>query len=124
MDIRFIKRFCNFIILLSLIVIAGCATSAELRKLSVGMDKKSVADILGEPITTRATTRATGLIEVWDYTFAKSVIGFPPFRDKYYLFFKDSKLVQWGEENDWGSSPDHTEKIILQKSEKQEPRFQ
>ena len=115
--------------IMTFITASGCATKTELRKLSIGMDKNDVANILGEPRSTRASIRTSSTIEIWDYTFAKTVLGFPPVRDTYWLFFKDSKLVQWGEENDWGTpakDPDYVEKIIIQNqnlNEKKDPRF-
>jgi hypothetical protein len=105
------------ILLMIVLLSIGCSTTAELRKLSVGMDKKEVISILGEPITTRATTRDDSTIEIWDYKFAHSIIGFPPGRDTYWIFFKESKLFQWGEEGDWGistKSPDRIEKVIIE----------
>jgi hypothetical protein len=88
-----------------------------------------VVNILGEPISTRASTRTSGTIEFWDYKFAKNVLGFTPVRDTYWLLFKENKLSQWGEENDWGTpakDPDYVEKVIIQNQnlpEKKDPRF-
>ena len=126
---RDVKRiFTIFVLLASILMVSGCATSSELRKLSIGMDKNQVIGVLGEPIKTRASARETGTVEIWDYTFAKTVLGFPPVRDTYWIILKDSKLTQWGEENDWGTSekaPDRVEKLIIQKQDdKKEPKFQ
>jgi outer membrane protein assembly factor BamE (lipoprotein component of BamABCDE complex) len=115
-------------VIMSILISSGCATTAELRKLSIGMDKKEVVNILGEPKSTRASTRTSGPVEIWDYSFAKTALGFPPFiRDTYWLFFKEDRLSQWGEENDWGKSakdPDHVEKIIIDnQTGKKDPRF-
>lgn len=73
---------------MSILMVSGCATTSELRKLSIGMDKKEVIDILGKPISTRASTRPSGMVEIWDYKFAKNVLGFPPVRDTYWIFLK------------------------------------
>jgi outer membrane protein assembly factor BamE (lipoprotein component of BamABCDE complex) len=115
------------VVIMSAFVVSGCATTSELRKLSIGMDKKEVVDILGEPVSTRASIRPSGMVEIWDYKFAKNVLGFPPVRDTYWIFFKDNKVFQWGEENDWGNpakDPDYVEKIIIDnQTEKKNPRF-
>jgi len=118
------------IFLLFVVLFIGCTTTAELQKLSIGMDKKDVINILGKPRSTRASIRTSSALEIWDYRFAKTVVGFPPLiRDTYWLFFTEGKLSQWGEENDWGNmtkDPDYIEKLIIQNqnsTEKKDPRF-
>lgn len=115
------------VVAMTILVVSGCATTSELRKLTIGMDKKEVIDILGEPVSTRASTRSSGMVEIWDYKFAKNVLGFPPVKDTYWIFFKDNKVFQWGEENDWGNpskDPDYVEKIIIDnQTGKKDPRF-
>lgn len=118
----------KIVAMLAVIIIAsGCATISDVRDLSIGLNKKDVISIMGQPRSTRATSRDSGVVEIWEYRLARTVVGFPPTRDTYYLFFKENKLSQWGEENDWGNNskdPDYVEKVIIQKqAEKPEPKF-
>lgn len=107
----------------------GCAnTISQLRVLSLGMTKENVVEKMGEPKSTRASSRYSNGVEVWDYVLRRG--GFPPKgRQRYWLFFQNNKLVQWGEENDWGKferDPDYIEKRIYEDvtEKKDEPRFQ
>jgi len=96
---------------------AGCAnTIGKLRGLSLGMTKQEVAATMGTPDSTRASNRYSDGVEIWDYVLRRG--GFPPKRrQRYWLFFQNEQLVQWGEENDWGKferEPDRIEKYIYE----------
>jgi hypothetical protein len=112
----------------------GCISAAppasELRQVSIGMTKSEIVAAMGEPTVARGGVRNRygQVIEVWEYTLAlpsqdtagqivgKSVftfftlgIGAKEFtteKKNYWLYFYDSKLVQWGEAGDWRTEPE------------------
>lgn len=111
--------------------LSNCATSSKnLRNISLGMTKNEVIENLGEPTVSRGAikNKYNQVVEVWEYTLAlpthdspgqivgKSVftvitlgMGAATFsgeRKNYWLYFLDSKLVQWGEAGDWSKEPE------------------
>ena len=112
---------------LTIILISGCASTSTLRNLSIGMSKNEVVEILGEPVTTHASDRHYGGIEIWDYIFREH--GNPlSKRQRYWVYFKENEVIQWGKEGDWGDlerEPDYIEKLILEDEtiKRKEPRF-
>ncbi len=121
------KKFLSLIIIS--FFVSGCAdTMIRLRGLQLGMTKNEVIEKMGEAESTRASNRFSDSVEIWEYVLRRG--GFPPkTRHRYWLFFQKDKLIQWGEENDWGKferEPDYIEKRIYddQTDKTTKPRFQ
>lgn len=116
------------LLIISSIFLFGCAnTMGQLRTLSLGMTKQEVIQAMGVPESTRASSRYSDGVEIWDYVLRRG--GFPPkARQRYWLFFENNVLAQWGEEDDWGKferAPDYIEKKIYEDvtDKRVEPRF-
>ena len=112
----------------------GCGTSSptvgNLRKITLGMTRNTVAKALGEPTVARGAVRNKfqQVIEVWEYSlvrpnkdspgesFGKASLtvltlgmGAAIYRDEiqnYWLYFVDDKLAQWGAAGDWKKEPE------------------
>ena len=112
----------------------GCASNipsaSQLRQISLGMSRNEVVSALGEPAVVRGSIRNKfdDIIEVWEYKLslpssdsAGQVAGkaaltvltlgiaareFATEKKNYWLYFQDSKLVQWGEAGDWKKEPE------------------
>lgn len=120
------KPILGLFLVLSLIGVAGCASSTtETTELRLGMSKKEVINALGQPDAVRGAIRNKHdqTIEVWQYELSKpnketvgSVtgktaltvitlgIGAASFRGQpvdYWMYFLDDQLVQWGQAGDW-----------------------
>jgi hypothetical protein len=71
----------------------GCSTSTakRLNQLEVGMPETKVKKILGDDYIAKASmTDSTGVpLQLWVYTDKNS-------KTEYHVYFKDSKLAQWG----------------------------
>lgn len=108
----------------------GCATAHRLQRVSLDMSKEEVRKCMGNPTVVRGSIRNKygQNIEVWEYTLtlpptsgetaAKAGItavtfGFAlPFvllaqkDSRYWLYFFDGKLAQWGQAGDWAREAD------------------
>lgn len=71
MNIRYLISI--FFIVPAMLIFSGCGrkrrTSADLRRLSVGMTKKQVREVIGEPDEVRGSTvdKDGNVISVWSY---------------------------------------------------------
>lgn len=125
------KRVLLVLCLLSLTKPAVALQKAEvLEKISLGMTKEEVVGEMGPPNVVRGaiTNKYDQTVEVWQYTLALpsedsagEVVGksaltcitlgvgaatFKPPKRKYWLYFVDDSLVQWGEAGDWRAEAD------------------
>jgi len=116
-----------FVAGLAALFMCGCASTSSLKNLSIGMGKKEVIHLLGDPVTTHASARHSWGIEIWDYIFREG--GHPlRTRERYWIFFREDKVIQWGKEGDWGDlerEPDYIKKVIFENEtdKKKESRF-
>lgn len=88
-------------LLVGLMMLAGlgCATTPrKVKKLELGMTPEQVKDAAGDPYAIRAAKvyEDGHTEEVWEY-----ISRFAINPKDYWLFFKDGKLVQWGEPGDF-----------------------
>jgi len=108
----------------------GCAAStANLKRISLGMDKRQIEQNLGEPTAVRGAIRNIygQAIEVWEYrlaipkdrgeittlsaftvlTLGIGAIAFAGSEKKdYWLYFYDERLAKWGQAGDWAVEAD------------------
>jgi hypothetical protein len=94
-------------------LIVGCATTGGLLRLEPGMSKSKVINILGEPDVARGSmiNKYDQIIEVWEYNLRKKApgaqgINIDTVPATYWLYFVESRLVQWGEAGDWKQEAD------------------
>ena len=114
-------------LLLSLLVVAGCATSnvdynKQSINLSVGMSKADVLSVLGEPNRTDVTQTR----EKWVF-WNPTLIGFTPVdneqlaQNKLTVVFKDERVASWGKGDDISSileSSAELQKSLLERYQK------
>ena len=100
------------ITLLFLILFCSCGpTQQVLSDISINMTKQEVKQQIGKPNTVRGsiTNKYGQVVEVWEYRlyqYSGAVEGLSPYYDLYWLYFVDSKLVQWGQAGDWQREAD------------------
>jgi hypothetical protein len=90
-----------------------CTSVKRLQDLEIGMTKAQVKQTIGEPSVARGAIRSKDdkLVEVWVYNLARPGCIRP---QSYLLRFQDSKLVQWGQSQDWLRQPDSVQKTIYE----------
>lgn len=84
------------IVLLLLLVLAGCATTTQMNRVSTGMTKQEVIATLGTP----ESTSAQGGIEYLRYTFLKPFHGPRP----YFVRLVGGKVDAYGMVGDFGTA--------------------
>jgi hypothetical protein len=104
--------FClmSFLALMTL----SCATTGKFIDLNLDMSKQQVIGTLGKPDVARGSIRNRWgqLIEVWEYVeYASDDDAFYGFHTKYWVYFCDGKLVQWGQAGDWKTEADRIYEI-------------
>jgi len=91
--------------------------SSKLSRVSIGMSKRELESVLGEPNTIRGAmiNNFQQTIETWEYQVdsgfndkkmaAMQLFGYVGaswyFNDPYWFFFCDNKLVKWCKAGDW-----------------------
>ena len=119
------------IALILIAVMSGCMkTGNKLAYLELGMNRQQVIDVLGSPLSIRASKEHSDKpVVMMDYGLRHSHCPLKA-RDHYWMMFRENQLVQWGEMNDFGQieKADYTEKLIIQEQDgpepTQPPRFQ
>jgi hypothetical protein len=87
----------NQISVVVLMLFAGCATTPRvLNRLSVGMDKARVIDIMGDPDSARASETH----EVMVYDIATKSCCLDLQRQEHWIVLKDGKVVKFGKPTD------------------------
>jgi Cft2 family RNA processing exonuclease len=97
-----LKQFIVLCVLASLT--SGCVTSAKkMNRISLGMTKEDVINVLGEPDSMKAGQG----VEVMEYMLApaNAVVSDG---EAHWVFIKDGKVVQYGRAGDFGTSKDPT----------------
>lgn len=89
-------KLCRIIaIFIAIVFVFGCATpSKKLNQINLGMTKKEVIEIVGEPNSTSATKN----VEILKYRLATG--GF--FTTEYAVRLQDGKVDAYGEVGDFG----------------------
>lgn len=85
------------VLVLAVLLLAGCATAYKLNDVSVGMEKVGVVDRLGPP----AATSAAGSVEVLHYWFHERGSFWDVYfgyRTAYFVRLVDGKVVEFGRE--------------------------
>ena len=103
---------------LIMIFLCGCARqtvkSKKLLCLSLGMTKEQVIGVMGKPAIFHGSiiNKLGQKIEVFEYIVDRT--GFWDLietLEKYWLYFCENKLVQWGEPCDWEKASDTISEI-------------
>lgn len=85
-------------------------------RLSIGMTRKEVITAMGEYIPFKiigAKTYPNGTVEVGEYYDKKVVFGRGIVEERYYLYFLNNSLVQWGRPQDWQQEADRVYEIRI-----------
>lgn len=85
------------VVLFSLSVGLGCATSSRLNNISLGMTKKEVINEMGKP----TSTAANGSKEYLNYSLPESYGGFP---SPYYVRLEKGRVDAYGRLGDFNST--------------------
>jgi hypothetical protein len=75
-----------------LVTLAACASFTDkTNELTIGMSADQVKSVLGDEYTKKMSQLSSDgkPIELWEYVDQKS-------NEKYWLYFKDSRLAKWG----------------------------
>lgn len=84
--------------------------------LSIGMTRKEVITAMGEHIPFKiigAKTYPNGTVEVGEYYDKKVVFGRGIVEERYYLYFLNNSLVQWGRPQDWQQEADRVYEVRM-----------
>jgi len=99
-----------FMILL-FVTLAGCATlGSRMNKVSLGMTKAEVIDVLGTPNSTKAFSPREILVYD-DVEVAFRLDG--PKRTEYWVALQDGRVYFYGKAGDFGSAQPPTQRVIL-----------
>lgn len=96
--------------LLSLFIVSGCATTRITPKISLGMTKKEVIKLCGEPYKTGATIERGEKLEAFTYQeralYSPQYGLFSPY-SFIHIYFIDGKVVQYVGDKDWMTLSDY-----------------
>lgn len=95
------------LMLLAVVAIVGCSTpSSRLNKVSLGMNKAQVVEILGEPESTRASKGVEFLIYSLRERIARPGEAIAPIGidGKYFVKFVEGKVESYGHVGDFDST--------------------
>ena len=102
-------------LLLCLVLFLGCATTSQLERLELDMNKTQIREALGSPDMVRGSIRNKfdQTIEVWQYELApgNALWSHPENKRTYWLYLCDGRLVQWGAAGDWAREADRITEI-------------
>jgi hypothetical protein len=89
-------KFCRIIVIfIAVVFIFGCATSSKkINKITLGMTKQEVIEIIGEPNSTSAKKN----VEIIRYRLAKGCF----YKTDYSVKLLDGKVDAYGEVGDFG----------------------
>lgn len=100
----------EFIVLLLLFGLAGCATAGRMNLVSLGMTKSDVISTMGKPVSTSATDGT----EYLNYRFSEtSDDDFLGRTTPYYVCIREGKVVSFGRAGDFDSTKDPTQVIKI-----------
>jgi len=97
-----------------ILVLIGCATTQSFQNLSLGTTKGEVTKAIGKPYVVRGAmqNKYGQTIEVWEYRPARwTMDAVAYYTDRYWLYFVEDKLVQWGQAGDWSREADRIYEI-------------
>jgi len=78
-----------------------------LHSISVGMSEDDIIENLGKPYNVIGSRKyKEGNIEVWEYRRYELGTAFDQLLEKYWLYFWNGKLEQWGRPGDWEKEAD------------------
>lgn len=88
-------------VLLSIVLLAGCATAHKMNQISIGMTKQQVIEALGQPVSTSAKPG----IEYLNYRFSETndprLYGYTT---PYFVRIVDGKVESYGRLGDFDST--------------------
>lgn len=99
-------------LVLILLAFCGCATAYKMNRVSLGMTKEQVIDVLGDPVS----VSAQGGVEYLNYAFSETheQAEFGITRP-YYVRIVGGKVESYGRMGDFNSTQPPTQKVIIQK---------
>ncbi|MBX8466380.1 hypothetical protein [Deinococcus sp. RIT780] len=100
----------------SLLFVSCAPTSINTRQVEIGMAKSEVVAVLGNPDLVRGAVKNKydQVIEVWEYhkyQYVGAIKGLSPNFDRFWFYFSDGKLSQFGQAGDWSKEPDRIYEI-------------
>lgn len=112
------KKMMTVLVLAALgwsVILSGCFTPvSKVNALRLGMTQEEVVENMGEPFAVRASKLYENeeWMEVWEYV--PDIFSLAAYTEKYdkryFLSFKNGKLVQWGEPGDFETETEVKEK--------------
>jgi outer membrane protein assembly factor BamE (lipoprotein component of BamABCDE complex) len=94
------------------LLIAGCATSHKINRVSLGMTKAQVIQAMGDPVSTSASDGIEGL-RYHLYDNQQAVFQKSP--TEYWIYFNGGRVVKYGKAGDFDMGAPETRKIIIQR---------
>lgn len=94
----------KLLVVLLCLGLVGCETMAQkINSVELGMSKKGVINIMGEPISTSATEGTEFLhYSLWQYGDSLGISGkYVP----YFVSIKNGKVISFGREGDFDTAP-------------------
>ncbi len=84
-----------------------------LMTISVGMTKEDIIYQIGTPDICRGSfiNNYDQVIELWEYMVLRHEFGAPAYKEVYWLFFHDNKLVKWCKAGDWETTQHEIKEI-------------
>ena len=87
------KIYCLLLLVFSLALTSCAVSSKRMNDLSIGMSKKDVREILGEPVDTRATQG----IELLHYELFIYLSPFHGYPKKYFVRLENGNVTEYGQ---------------------------
>ena len=109
----------KLLLLLSVLGLTACASAHKMNKINLGMHKKEIINILGEPVHTSAKDN----YEYLNYQFTKNAHDayfeglWGGIKTDYYVRLVDGKVESYGQKGDFDSTKPYTQKIIIREEE-------
>lgn len=98
--------------LVSFVFVFGCASpGSKMNRLSLGMTKSEVIDVMGDPDTTKAAEGIEYLvyrIDPWAHMEAWNASG------EYWAVIENGKLTKYGRPGDFNTTEAPTTKVIIE----------
>jgi len=97
---------------ISVLVLAGCATTDRINRVNIGMTKEQVVAVMGQPTSTTANTEVEYLV----YRLSVGVyLGQTTYEEPYYVRLRGGRVDSYGRVGDLDSTKDPTLKLDIQK---------
>ena len=93
--------------------LTGFLKPQALMHISVGMNKDDVFYHIGGPDICRGSfvNNHDQVVELWEYMVLRQEFGAPAYKETYWLFFHNNRLVKWCKAGDWETAQHEIKEI-------------